>query len=166
MRVEELNRLVSAEFGDRSKAIIEAYRRDYPKATPFGLYAIIATARVRRPAFEQAIRKAALGAAPAYSYVYSWRTPVLDNRPGPFHACEIAFAFDNAEICDHYSEAPRRHSLYQNRSVPPGRLLRAAEIPITTACRIGRHTRLNTEQPCTSTRPAKCASILKERDCG
>jgi para-nitrobenzyl esterase len=103
MGVEELNRLVSAEFGDRSKAIIDSYRRDYPEATPFGLYAIIAAARVRRPAFEQATRKAALGAAPAYSYVYSWRTPVLDDRPGPFHACEIAFTFDNAELCDHYS---------------------------------------------------------------
>ncbi len=103
MGVEELNRLVSAEFGDRSEAIIGAYRRDYPKATAFGLYAAIAAARVRRPAFEQAIRKAALGGAPGYSYVYSWRTPVLDNRPGPFHACEIAFTFDNAEICDHYS---------------------------------------------------------------
>ena len=103
MEVEELDRLVSAEFGDRSKAIIDAYRRDYSKATPFGLYAIIAAARVRRPAFEQAIRKASLGAAPAYSYIYSWRTPVLDNRPGPFHACEIAFTFDNADICDHYS---------------------------------------------------------------
>src|SRR6266849_2691196 len=103
MGVEELNRLVSEECGQHSKMIIEAYRRDYPEATPFGLYAIIAAPRVRRPAFEQAIRKAALGAAPAYSYVYSWRTPVLDNRPGPFHACEIAFTFDNAEICDHYS---------------------------------------------------------------
>jgi len=103
MGVEELNRLVNEEFGDRSKTIINAYRREYPKATPFGLYATIATARVRRPAFEQAIRKAALGAAPAYSYVFSWRTPVLDDRPGPFHACEIAFTFDNAEICDHYS---------------------------------------------------------------
>jgi para-nitrobenzyl esterase len=103
MGVEELNRRVSEEFGDRSKAIIDAYRRDYPEATPFGLYAIIAAARVRRPAFEQAIRKAALGAAPAYSYIYSWRTPVLDDRPGSFHACEIAFTFDNAEICDHYS---------------------------------------------------------------
>ena len=49
------------------------------------------------------VRKAALGSAPAYSYIYSWRTPVLDNRPGSFHACEIAFTFDNAEICDHYS---------------------------------------------------------------
>jgi len=103
MRVEEFNRLVKQEFGDGSQKIIDAYRRDYPKATPFDLYAIIAAASFRRPAFEQAIRKAALGSAPAYSYIYSWRTPVLDNRPGSFHACEIAFAFDNAEICDHYS---------------------------------------------------------------
>src|SRR5229473_2643482 len=104
MRVEELNRLVKEEFGEGSQTIIDAFRRDYPKATPFDLYATIAaSSRVRRPAFEQAIRKAALGAAPAYSYVYSWRTPVLDGRPGSFHACEIAFTFDNAEICDHYS---------------------------------------------------------------
>ena len=54
--------------------------------------------------FAQAARKAALGAAPtAYSYIYSWRTPVLDNRPGSFHASEISFVFDNADICDHYS---------------------------------------------------------------
>jgi para-nitrobenzyl esterase len=103
MGVEELNRLVKEEFGDGSQTIIDAYRHDYPKATPFHLYAIIAAASFRRAAFEQAIRKAALGAAPAYSYIYSWRTPVLDGRPGPFHACEIAFTFDNAEICDHYS---------------------------------------------------------------
>jgi para-nitrobenzyl esterase len=101
--VEELNRLVREAFGERSKMIIDAYRRDYPQATPFGLYATIAAACVRRPAFEQAIRKTALRAAPAYSYVYSWRTPVLDDRLGSFHACEIAFTFDNAEICDHYS---------------------------------------------------------------
>src|SRR6266851_1365079 len=81
--VKELNRLVKEEFGDASQAIIDAYRRDYSKATPFGLYAIIAAASFRRAAFEQAIRKAALGAAPAYSYIYSWRTPVLDGRPGP-----------------------------------------------------------------------------------
>ena len=28
---------------------------------------------------------------------------MLDNRPGTFHAAELAFAFDNAAICDHYS---------------------------------------------------------------
>src|ERR1700756_343998 len=103
MGAEELNRLVKDEFGDGGQTIIDAYRRDYPRATPFDLYAIIPAASFRRPAFEQGIRKAALGAAPAYSYIYSWQTPVLDGRPGSFHACEIAFAFDNASICDHYS---------------------------------------------------------------
>ncbi|MCU1271543.1 MAG: Carboxylesterase [Acidobacteriaceae bacterium] len=103
MRIEEVHRLVGEEFGDRAKEIIDAYRRDYPEATPFDLYATIAAAPFRRPAFEQATRKAALGTAPAYSYVYCWRTPVLDGRPGSFHAAEIAFTFDNAELCDHYS---------------------------------------------------------------
>lgn len=104
MQMVEVNRLVSEAFGEHSKAIIDAFRRDYPKATPFDLYATIAaSSQTRRPAFAQALRKAALGAAHAYSYIFSWRTPVLDDRPGPFHACEIAFTFDNAELCDHYS---------------------------------------------------------------
>jgi para-nitrobenzyl esterase len=103
MTAEEMNRSVREVFGSDSEAIIAAYRQDYPKATPFGLYAAIATSRWRIPAFAQALRKAALGAAPAYAYIYAWRTPVLDNRPGTFHAAEISFTFDNAELCDHYS---------------------------------------------------------------
>jgi len=103
METDELHRLVSQEFGERSKEIIDAYRGEYPQATPFDLYATIAAASVRRPACEQAIRKAVLGGAPAYSYIYAWRTSVLDGRPGPFHAAEIAFTFDNAELCDHHS---------------------------------------------------------------
>ena len=103
MTVEEMNRLVSEAFAGDSEAIITAYRRDYPKATPFGLYATIAASHFRVPAFAQASRKATQGAAPAYAYIYAWRTPVLDNRPGTFHAAEISFTFDNAELCDHYS---------------------------------------------------------------
>jgi para-nitrobenzyl esterase len=103
MTVEELNRLVNEAFGGDSEAIIAAYRQDYPKATSFGLYAAISASHFRVPAFAQATRKAAQGAAPAYAYVYAWRTPVLDNRPGTFHAAEISFVFDNAELCDHYS---------------------------------------------------------------
>jgi para-nitrobenzyl esterase len=103
MTVEELNRLVKETFGGDSEAIIAAYRGDYPKVTPFDLYAAIAASQLRIPTFAQATRKAAQGAAPAYAYVYAWRTPALDNRPGTFHAAEISFAFDNADLCDHYS---------------------------------------------------------------
>jgi para-nitrobenzyl esterase len=103
MPMDELHQRVSQEFGKHSKGIIDAYRRDNPQATPFDLYATIAAASFRRPAFEQAIRKAALRRAPAYAYIYAWRTPLLGGRPGPFHAAELAFTFDNAELCDHYS---------------------------------------------------------------
>jgi para-nitrobenzyl esterase len=70
MQMDELHRLVSQEFGERSNEIIDDYRRDYPRATPFDLYATIAASSVRRPACEHASRKAALGRAPAYSYIY------------------------------------------------------------------------------------------------
>lgn len=103
MTDDEMRRKVAAEFGTESEEIIAAYRHDYPAANPFGLYAAIATSRWRIPALAQAERKAAQGAAPAYAYIYAWRTPVLNDRTGTFHAAEISFTFDNAEICDHYS---------------------------------------------------------------
>jgi para-nitrobenzyl esterase len=103
MTVEEMNQKVREEYGSQSEAIIAAYREDYPEATPFVLYATIATSQWRFRSFAQAARKAALGAAPAYAYIYSWRTPVLDDRPGTFHAAELPFVFDNADLLDHYS---------------------------------------------------------------
>jgi para-nitrobenzyl esterase len=103
MTVDDMNRLVREAYEGQSSAIVDAYRAEYPTATPFSLWATIEASRWRIPAFAQAARKAALGAAPAFSYIYSWRTPSLDGRPGPFHAAEISFVFDNAGICDHYS---------------------------------------------------------------
>jgi para-nitrobenzyl esterase len=103
MTVEEMIRLVRESYHREAEAIIAAYRKEYPKANPFGLYAAIEASRWRIPAFAQAARKAAIGGAPAYAYIYAWRTPLLDNRPGTFHASEISFVFDNAELCDHYS---------------------------------------------------------------
>jgi para-nitrobenzyl esterase len=103
IQMDELHRLVSQKFGERSNEIFDAYSHEYRQATPFDLYATMAAASFRGPASEQAVRKAALGAAPGYFYIYAWRTPVLDGRPGPFHGAEIAFTFDNAELCDQYS---------------------------------------------------------------
>jgi para-nitrobenzyl esterase len=99
----ELNRRVAAAFGDRAPAIIAAYRREYPSAAPFDLYARIGIAGARTAAFTQAARKAAAGAAPAYQYLFAWGTPMLGGRPGTFHSCEISFVMDNTELCEHYS---------------------------------------------------------------
>jgi para-nitrobenzyl esterase len=103
MTEADLARRVAAAYGEKSASLLAAYRREYPQASPFDLYASIAVAPVRQAAFTQAARKAALGAAPAYSYVYAWRTPMLDDRPGVFHSSEVSFVMDNAELCDQYS---------------------------------------------------------------
>jgi para-nitrobenzyl esterase len=103
MTDDELKGKMRAAFGNRAEGIIDAYRREYPGATPFGIFGAISAEPFRRCAAEQALRKSSLGAAPAYSYLFAWRTPVLDDRVGTFHACEISFVFDNAELCDNYS---------------------------------------------------------------
>ncbi len=103
MSWEQAQKLMEQGLGGDIAPIVAAYRKEYPQARPFDLYATIAACSMRRGCFEQATRKAALDAAPAYSYLYSWRTPALDDRPGPFHAAELAFVFDNATLCDHYS---------------------------------------------------------------
>jgi para-nitrobenzyl esterase len=95
----QLMERLKEQYGDKGRAIAEAYRREYPKESPFGVWAAISAASTRQNAFTQAERKAALGAAPAYQYVFGWRTPMLDDRPGTFHSCELAFVFDNADLC-------------------------------------------------------------------
>ena len=100
---DELSKRVSQKHGEQAQSIVAAYRHEYPKESPFGIWAAISAAAPRQNAITQAERKAARGGAPVYQYIYAWRTPVLDNRPGTFHSSEIAFVFDNAELCLRYS---------------------------------------------------------------
>jgi para-nitrobenzyl esterase len=99
---DDLKKRVTERYATKANDIIAAYRREYPKESAFGIWAAIAAAGMRQNAATQAERKAAQGGAPAYQYVYAWRTPVLDGKPGTFHSSEIAFVFDNAELCPRY----------------------------------------------------------------
>jgi para-nitrobenzyl esterase len=103
MTEAELQRNVGEAFGANGPTIIAAYRRDWPQATAFEIHGAIAAEGFRRPALEQAARKAMLNAAPSYVYVYNWHTPMLDGRPGTFHASDLVFTFDNAVRCSNYS---------------------------------------------------------------
>jgi para-nitrobenzyl esterase len=96
---QQLEDRLRSRFGERTTAIIAAYRKEYPGARPFDLLSVISTASFRQAAVDQATRKAAQGAAPAYLYLFAWRTPMLDGRPGAFHSSEIAFVFDNSDRC-------------------------------------------------------------------
>jgi para-nitrobenzyl esterase len=99
----DLAKRVADRYKDQGADIIAAYRKEYPKESPFGLWAAISAAGVRQNAITQAERKAAQGAAPAFMYMYAWRTPMLGGKIGTFHSSEITFAFDNASLCLNYS---------------------------------------------------------------
>ena len=103
MTEAELQKNIGEAFGANGPAIIAAYRKDWPHATAFEIYGAIAAEGFRRPALEQAARKAMLNAAPSYVYLYNWHTPMLDGRPGTFHASDLVFTFDNAVRCSNYS---------------------------------------------------------------
>jgi para-nitrobenzyl esterase len=78
--------------------LIAIYKKDRPGATPSDLYFAITTDRMMRMnAITQAERKIAQGAAPAYMYIFNWRTPILDGRLRSPHGIELAFVFDNTD---------------------------------------------------------------------
>jgi para-nitrobenzyl esterase len=99
----ELTKHVSDRYKDKADSIVAAYRKEYPKASPFGIWAAISASGMRQNAILQAGRKSAQRAAPAYMYLYAWRTPMLGGSVGTFHSSEITFVFDNAALCPHYS---------------------------------------------------------------
>jgi para-nitrobenzyl esterase len=100
MTEDEVKDRVSKSFGDKSDGIIAAFRQAHPKEKPFDILSRIQAAPVRQGAVTQCERKAAQGAAPAYLYWFTWKTPVLDGRPRAFHCAELAFCFDNTARCE------------------------------------------------------------------
>ena len=109
---EDLTKKLTDKFGEKTPKVISVFRRSHPKAKPFDLFSIITAANWRQGAVTQAERKAALGAAPAYLYWFTWGSPLFEGRPGSCHGLEIAFAFDNSDIGDYMTGGgPRAKAL-------------------------------------------------------
>src|SRR5207247_7536073 len=84
--------------GDEARSIIDLYRKKYPKATPYELATDIATDASSINSIRLAERRAALGKAPTYLYVFAWETPVMGLRSP--HTVEIPFVFNHIDICE------------------------------------------------------------------
>jgi para-nitrobenzyl esterase len=112
MTEDEVKERASKTHGDQSAHIIEVFRQAHPKEKPFDILSRIQAAGVRQGAVTQCERKAAQGAAPAYLYWFTWKTPVLDGRPRAFHCAELAFCFDNTERCENMTgDVPEARAL-------------------------------------------------------
>jgi para-nitrobenzyl esterase len=83
---------------DAADKLIAVYRKDYPGATPARLFFLITSDRqFRAPSITIAERKSALGKAPAYMYLWTWETPVLDGKFGAPHTIELPFVFHDVD---------------------------------------------------------------------
>jgi para-nitrobenzyl esterase len=100
MTEADMQQRLAQSFGANSARVIDAFRRGNPKASPFELFSrIAAVSSYRQNAVTMATRKAALGAAPAYNYWFTWHTPLFDGTTGVFHCAELPFAFYNTDLC-------------------------------------------------------------------
>jgi para-nitrobenzyl esterase len=96
---EQLTATLTPQLGARTAKATAAYRAAFPSAKPFEVAGMIGADLFRRGTILQTERKAAQNAAPVYAYWFGWKTPVLDGRPLAFHCQDLAFWFDNVDLC-------------------------------------------------------------------
>ncbi|MFI4964178.1 MAG: carboxylesterase/lipase family protein [Caulobacterales bacterium] len=85
--------LFRQRFGAKGNDILTAYRRENPRQTPYLTQAEALTDATRGNSMLQAERKAALGRAPAYMYVWDWATPAFDGKFGAVHGHDVEASF-------------------------------------------------------------------------
>jgi para-nitrobenzyl esterase len=99
-KLDEAGLLESARklLGDSAESVVTSYRKKYPKATPYELSTNISTDASAMSSIRLAERRAALGKAPTYLYVFAWETPVMGLRSP--HTLEIPFVFNHIDVCE------------------------------------------------------------------
>jgi para-nitrobenzyl esterase len=78
--------------------VIASYRKRYPKATPYELSTNISGDAGAMSSIRLAERRAALGKAPTYLYIWAWETPVMGLRAP--HTLEIPFVFNHIDLSE------------------------------------------------------------------
>lgn len=92
-----LRQRVEPMLGPASAAVLAAYRKAHPRASPSDRFFFIETdLRYGVPSKVLAARKAEAKRAPCWVYRFDWETPVMGGRFKSPHALEIPFAFDHA----------------------------------------------------------------------
>jgi para-nitrobenzyl esterase len=99
-KLDEAGLLENAErlLGDEAERIIAGYRKRRPRATPYELSTNISTDASAMNSIRLAERRAALGRAATYLYVWAWETPVMGLRAP--HTMEIPFVFNHIDLCE------------------------------------------------------------------
>jgi len=85
--------LFRQRFGPKGGEILAAYRHENPRQSPYLTQAEAFTDATRGNSQIQALRKAALGRASVYMYVWDWATPAFDGKFGAVHGHDVEASF-------------------------------------------------------------------------
>ncbi len=91
---------------EKATAIIAALKKAYPDKRIQTLSYICSGKpglnglSMRNNVVKLAKLKYDLHAASAYTYYFTWQTPMLDSLPGAWHTAELQFCFDNTKRCE------------------------------------------------------------------
>lgn len=89
-----LHDILAKAYPGKADEILALYRRADPKKSAYLIQAQVLTdAGGRRNAIIQGERKAALGRAPAYMYIWEWATPAYDGKFGAVHGHDVDASF-------------------------------------------------------------------------
>lgn len=86
---EGLKTVLAPRLGPPADEIVQMYRQEDPAASPYLLQARIISDMGRGASFAMAERKAALGRAPAYVYLWKAASPAWGGRYGATHGVDV-----------------------------------------------------------------------------
>lgn len=92
----EVKEKIKPRFGEKSGEIVDAYARNFPKARPVEIWALIMSNR--KNAIAAADAKATQKKAPVYVAWFGWQPPLFDGRMRAFHCDDICFWFYNTDL--------------------------------------------------------------------
>lgn len=87
---------IKPRFGEMTGEIVDAYAKNFPKARPIEIWALIVSNR--KNAIAAADAKASQQKAPVYVAWFGWQPPLFDNRMRAFHCDDICFWFYNTDL--------------------------------------------------------------------
>lgn len=91
MTWDDVKKMLTPLVGDRADKVLQMYRDEDTRASPFIINARIITDRsFRQSAFTMAERKAAQGGAPVWTYLWTTPSPAYGDRYGATHGIDVS----------------------------------------------------------------------------
>jgi para-nitrobenzyl esterase len=110
---EGLRTMMSQRYGAKTEEMLSLYRNRYPDKSPYLIQAQIGTdSTARRSATLQAERKAALGRAPAYMYLWTFPSAGFGGVFGAVHGTDVSATFNSYRDGVGGAGAPEQRALW------------------------------------------------------